>query len=103
MAVAHPVDTSVLKRLSVQSVRSVVQALADAGRLGRAGISDLEVGYSARNTRGWDWLFGALEVLPLVESPSLHVTRTQQGRRSLSSPSQRGRNIPGPMIAPASA
>lgn len=101
MAVTHLVDTSVLKRLSVPSVRSVVQPLADAGRLGRAGISDLEVGYSARNTREWDRLLGALEVLTLVETTSLHVTRAKQVQRLLSSQSQRGRKIPGLLIAAA--
>ena len=56
------VDTSVLKRLSAPSVRAVIEPLADAGRLTRAGISDLEVGYSARNAREWDRLIGALDL-----------------------------------------
>ena len=60
VALTHLVDTSVLTRLGAPSVRSVVEPLAAAGRLGRAGISDLEVGFSARNLREWDGLQGAL-------------------------------------------
>ena len=97
----HLVDTSVLKRLSVAEVRSVVEPLADAGRLARAGITDLEVGYSARNAREWDRLVGALDVLELVETTAAHVLRAKQLQRHLASKSQRGRKIPGLLIAAA--
>jgi len=99
--VTHLVDTSVLKRLSVAEVRSVVEPLADAGRLARAGITDLEVGYSARNAREWDRLVGALDVLELVETTAAHVLRAKQLQRHLASKSQRGRKIPGLLIAAA--
>jgi len=101
VAVTHLVDTSVLKRLSVAEVRSVVEPLADAGRLARAGITDLEVGYSARNAREWDRLVGALDVLELVETTAAHVLRAKQLQRHLASKSQRGRKIPGLLIAAA--
>ena len=94
-------DTSVLKRLSVAEVRSVVEALAEAGRLARAGISDLEVGYSARNAREWDRLVDALDVLELVETTAAHVQRAKQVQRHLASKSQRGRKIPDLLIAAA--
>ena len=44
------VDTSVLTRLARPSVRAVVEPMARAGQLARPTISDLEVGYAARNT-----------------------------------------------------
>lgn len=97
----HLVDTSVLKRLSVAEVRSVVEPLAEAGRLARAGISDLEVGYSARNAREWDRLVDALDVLELVETTAAHVQRAKQVQRHLASKSQRGRKIPDLLIAAA--
>jgi predicted nucleic acid-binding protein len=101
VAVTHLVDTSVLKRLAVPAVRAVVEPLADAGRLARAGISDLEVGYSARNAREWDHLVGALDILSLVETTADHIVRAKQVQRLLASKSQRGRKIPDLLIAAA--
>ena len=95
------VDTSVLKRLSAPTVRAVIEPLAAAGRLARAGISDLEVGYSARNAREWDRLIGALDILTLVETTADHVARAKQVQRHLASKSQRGRKIPDLLIAAA--
>ena len=54
MALTHLVDTSVLTRLGESTVRAVIEPLAAVGRVGRPGISDLEVGYSARSAREWD-------------------------------------------------
>ena len=85
----HLVDTSVLKRLANTAVRDVVEPLADAGRLARAGISDLEVGYFARNAREWDRLVGALDIFRLVETTAEHVLRAKQVQRHLASKSQR--------------
>jgi len=101
VAVTHLVDTSVLKRLAIPTVRAVVEPLAEAGRLARAGISDLEVGYSARNAREWDQLVGALEILTLVETTAEHILRAKQVQRLLASKSQRGRKIPDLLIAAA--
>jgi predicted nucleic acid-binding protein len=101
VAVTHLVDTSVLKRLAIPTVRAVVEPLAEAGRLARASIADLEVGYSARNAREWDRLVGALDVLALVETTSDHVLRAKQVQRHLAAKSQRGRKIPDLLIAAA--
>lgn len=97
----HLVDTSVLKRLAEPSVRVVVEPLAEAGRLARAAISDLEVGYSARNAREWDRLVGALDVFELVPTTSGHIGRARQVQRLLAAKSQRGRKIPDLLIAAA--
>ncbi len=101
MALTHLVDTSVLTRLGAPSVRSVVEPLAAAGQLGRAGISDLEVGYSARNLREWDGLQGALAAFGLVESEARHFNRARQVQRLLASRSQSGRKIPDLLVAAA--
>jgi predicted nucleic acid-binding protein len=101
VAVTHLVDTSVLKRLAEPSVRDVVEPLAEAGRLARAAISDLEVGYSARNAREWDRLVGALDVFELVPTTSDHIGRARQVQRLLAAKSQRGRKIPDLLIAAA--
>lgn len=97
----HLVDTSVLKRLADATVREVVEPLAGAGRLARAEISDLEVGYSARNAREWDRLVGALDIFTLIETTAEHVLRAKQVQRHLASSSQRGRKVPDLLIAAA--
>ena len=97
----HLVDTSVLTRLSEPSVRAVVEPLATIGRAARAGISDLEIGYSARNGGEWDALVGALDALVLVETTADHVQRARQVQRLLAANSQRGRKIPDLLVAAA--
>ena len=101
MALTHLVDTSVLTRLGAQSVRSVVEPLAAAGRLGRAGISDLEVGYSARNLREWDGLQRALGAFSLVETETRHMKRARQVHRLLAGRSQSRWKIPDLLVAAA--
>ena len=101
MALTHLVDTSVLTRLGQASVRAVVEQLAASGQLARAGISDLEIGYFARNTREWDSLQRALNSFELVESSTAHVQRARQVQRLLADRSQRGRKIPDLLVAAA--
>jgi len=99
--VSHLLDTSVLTRLGKPSVRAVVEPLATVGRAARAGISDLEIGYSARNDREWDALVGALDAFVLVETTADHFERARQVQRLLAANSQRGRKIPDLLIAAA--
>ncbi|MFO7592012.1 MAG: PIN domain nuclease [Acidimicrobiia bacterium] len=101
MALTHVVDTSVLTRLGVPEVRAVVDPLAAAGSLARAGISDLEIGYSARNAREWDRLTDALDVFTLVEIDAGHVRRARQVQRILAGRGLRGRKIPDLLVAAA--
>jgi predicted nucleic acid-binding protein len=101
MALTHLVDTSVISRLGEASVRAVVEPLALAGLLGRAGITDLEVGYGSRNAREWDRDIADLSVFELVETTADHVHRARQVQRLLASRSQRGRKIPDLLIAAA--
>ena len=101
MALTFLVDTSVIKRLGRAAVREAVEPLAAAGRLGRAAISDLEVGYSARNAGEWDRLMGALDAFDPVETSAGHLRRALQVQRLLAQRSQRGRKIPDLLIAAA--
>jgi predicted nucleic acid-binding protein len=101
MAVSHLVDTSVLTRLGAPSVRAVVEPLAAIGRAARAGISDLEVGYSARNAAEWDELVGALDAFELVETTAEHIQRARHVQRMLAAISQRGRKVPDLLVAAA--
>ncbi len=98
---SHLLDTSVLTRLGEPTVRDVVEPLAALGRAARAGISDLEIGYSARNEGEWDELLGALDALVLVETTAHHIQRARQVQRLLATKSQRGRKIPDLLVAAA--
>jgi predicted nucleic acid-binding protein len=101
VALRFLLDTSVIKRLVHSEVRQVVEPLAAAGELARASISDLEVGYSARNAAEWDRLVGALDAFALVDSTAAHQRRALQVQRLLAERSQRGRKIPDLLIAAA--
>lgn len=101
MALTHLVDTSVLTRLRHSIVRAALEPLAAGGRVGRAGISDLEVGFSARNLREWTQLAAALAAFPLIETEAAHLRRARQVQRLLASRGLRGRKIPDLLIAAA--
>jgi len=101
VALTHLVDTSVLARLRHSSVRDVIEPMAAAGALARAGISDLEVGYSARSAKEWDRALDALGAFDLVETSSDHVRRARQVQRLLAAKHQRGRKVPDLLIAAA--
>jgi predicted nucleic acid-binding protein len=101
MALTHLVDTSVLTRLARAEVRTAIQPRVERRELGRAGISDLEIGYSARSKSEWDRLAGALELFDLVATTSDHVRRAKQVQRLLAAKHQRGRKVPDLLIAAA--
>jgi predicted nucleic acid-binding protein len=103
VALTHLVDTSVLTRLARPTVRQAIETRAEVGELGRAGISDLEVGYSARSAAEWDRLLDALEIFELVETTSEHLRRGRQVQRLLASKHQRGRKVPDLIAAAAEA
>lgn len=101
MALTHLLDSSVLTRLRHVSVRKAVEPRAERGELARAGISDLEIGYSARNAAEWDKLVEALQVFELVETSADHLRRARQVQRLLAAKHQRGRKVPDLLIAAA--
>lgn len=101
MALTHLLDTSVLTRLHRPEIRDVVEPLAAAGVAARAGVSDLEVGFSARNAAEWDQLSAALTAFALVETTARHFQRARAVQRLLAAVSQRGRKIPDLLVAAA--
>jgi predicted nucleic acid-binding protein len=108
MALTHIVDTSVLTRMRNPAVRDAVEPKARDGQLARAGISDLEVGYSARNASEWDDLARDLDSFELVETTAAHLRRARQVQRLLAgkhqrgrSKHQRGRKVPDLLVAAA--
>jgi predicted nucleic acid-binding protein len=101
VALTHLVDTSVLTRLRAPAVRAVLAPLTAAGRVARAGISDLELGYSARTAAEWDAVHEAFSVFALIETDARHIRRARQVQRMLASRTQRGRKIPDLLIAAA--
>jgi predicted nucleic acid-binding protein len=101
VALTHLVDTSVLTRLRHQSVRDAIEPMAAAGSVARAGISDLELGYSARSAKEWDAALHALRAFELVETTSDHLRRARQVQRLLAAKHQRCRKVPDLLIAAA--
>jgi predicted nucleic acid-binding protein len=101
VALTHLLDSSVLTRLRHRAVREVIEARAERGELGRAEISDLEIGYSARNAAEWDRLEEALRAFELVETTAEHVRRAKQVQRMLAAKHQLGRKVPDLLIAAA--
>jgi predicted nucleic acid-binding protein len=101
VALTYLVDSSVLTRLSRPMIRETIEPMVERGELARAGISDLEIGYSARTAEEWDQLADALEAFELVETTADHVRRSRQVQRLLASKHQRGRKIPDLLIAAA--
>jgi predicted nucleic acid-binding protein len=101
VALTHLLDSSVLTRLHHAAVREVIEPAAERGELARAGISDLEIGYSARSAAEWDRLAEALQTFELVETDEAHIKRARQVQRMLAAKHQRGRKVPDLLIAAA--
>ncbi len=101
MALTHLLDTSVLTRLRSPAVRAAIEPAARGGELARAGISDLEIGFSARNAPEWDDLTDALTAFELVETSAEHLRRARQTQRMLAAKHQRGRKLPDLLVAAA--
>jgi hypothetical protein len=101
MALTHLLDSSVLTRLRQPAIRGAIEHRAERGELARAGISDLEIGYSARSAAEWDRLAEALQAFELVETTADHLRRARQVQRLLASKHQRGRKVPDLLVAAA--
>ena len=101
MALTHLLDTSVLTRLTRTPIREVVEPIASNGRAARAGITDLEIGFSAQNAQEWDTLAHSLSELELVETTAEHMRRARQTQRLLADRGLQGRKIPDLLIAAA--
>lgn len=91
-------DTSVLTRLRAPTVLQRIEELDGAG-LARTTMTDLEVGYSARNAEEWDRLAAALGAFRRVEVEPHHFDRAQQVQRRLAADGLKGRKVPDLLIA----
>jgi predicted nucleic acid-binding protein len=79
----------------------LLEPLVQAGAVGRAATSDLEIGFSARGVDEWDALAVALDVMELVPITPQHFSRARQVQRLLSERGLRGRKVPDLLIAAA--
>ena len=91
-------DTSVLTRLRARAVARRIEELDGAG-LARASMTDLEVGFSARNAEEWDRLAVALGAFRRVEVDARHFDRARQVQRQLAAEGLKGRKVPDLLIA----
>lgn len=102
MALTHLLDTSVLTRMSDPPVAEAVRALKlEPDQLGRTSISDLEIGFAARNAPEWDRLALSLKTYTLLETTATDVRRAKEVQRLLAAKHQRGRKLPDLLIAAA--
>ncbi|HXC45549.1 MAG TPA: PIN domain nuclease [Solirubrobacteraceae bacterium] len=101
MALTHLLDTSVLTRLGEPTVRKAIEPRVQLGQLARAGISDLEICFSARNAAEWDRLADAVEAFAPLDTTVEHVRRAKQVQRLLAAKHQRGRKLPDLLVAAA--
>ncbi|HEV8559727.1 MAG TPA: PIN domain nuclease [Actinophytocola sp.] len=99
MALSWLVDTSVLTRLANSDVRVAIAPLADQRRVGRCALSDLEIGFSARNANEWDALRHALRIFPVVGVVSADVDQALDMQRALAALGLKGRKVPDLIIA----
>ncbi len=101
MALTHVVDTSVLTRLATPQVWNTVESLLQDAAVARTSISDLEIGYSARDGKEWKSLRQALDAFALIEVSAAHIARAGHVQRLLSERGLKGRKLPDLMIAAA--
>lgn len=98
MAVTYLLDASVVTRLSSDVVRRRLRELDRFG-VARTAMTDLEVGFSARNAEEWDGLIAALAIFPSVPIEPHHLVRAGQVQRALADQGLRGRKVPALLIA----
>jgi len=91
-------DTSVLTRLRSPSILRRIEEL-DRDGLARASITDLEIGFSARNAHEWDRLLVALGTFRRLDVEAHHFERAQHVQRKLATDGLRGRKVPDLLIA----
>lgn len=99
MALTHLADTSVLTRLRVEAVRRALRELLGARRVARCSLSDLELGYSARNGEEWDSITSAVAALAERAPQPPDVMRALTVQRLLAVAGLEGRKVPDLLIA----
>ena len=91
-------DTSVVTRIREPTIVRRIEEL-DSDGLARTAMTDLEVGFSARNGDDWDRLSAALGAFRRVEIEAHHFDRAGQVQRALAAGGLRGRRVPDLLIA----
>ena len=91
-------DTSVLTRLNAPPIRQRIEELDSQG-LARTTMTDLEIGYSARNADEWDRLHAALGAFRRIDVEEHHFDRARQVQRELAAQGLKGRKMPDLLIA----
>jgi len=91
-------DTSILTRLRDPSVLQRIHEL-DAVGLAHTSMTDLEIGFSARNAEEWDRLVVALGAFRRIDVEVHHFDRAQQVQRQLAALGLKGRKVPDLLIA----
>lgn len=91
-------DTSVLTRLSAPLIVRRIKELDSSG-LARTTMTDLEIGYSARNADEWDRLIEALGAFRRIDVEEHHFDRARQVQRELAARGLKGRKVPDLLIA----
>lgn len=91
-------DTSVLTRLSATSILHRIEELDSEG-LAHTTMTDLEIGFSARNADEWDRLIVALGAFRRVGVEEHHFDRARQVQRELATRGLKGRKVPDLLIA----
>jgi predicted nucleic acid-binding protein len=82
MALMFLLDTSVFTRLGAATIRRRLEEI-DGDGLARTTMTDLEIGYSARNGAEWDRLAAALAAFRRIDVENHHFIRAQQVQRAL--------------------
>jgi len=96
--VIHLIETSVFTRLHHEAVRKKVEDIP-VDELARSTVTDLELGFSARNADEWDAtaaMLSAFTELPLTPEA---IDRARFVQRDLAERGLRGRKVPDLLIA----
>lgn len=99
MALTHLVDTSVLTRVRNDEICEKLASLLEEGAVARASISDLELGFTARNAREWDKIQRDLRPFHLLDTAPAHASRALRVQRALADRGLRGRKLPDLLVA----
>ena len=98
-ALRYLVDTSVLSRLRHREVQDALLPLIAARSLARTTITDLEVGFSARNAREWDELIDSLAIAEPLDVLDVDLHRALAVQCLLAARHQRGRKLPDLLVS----